>query len=141
MSVVGLILWHRPAEPSTDWCPRLMKSVGCVVGNPSHTGYWKRSGHVGSNTGSVFGGFVAHLRTVIIYFFVPCGKIGLPGKAQQPQEQRCPFLSVCVVFSCGQTMIWLPVWGSFNVRTDTDVHAIAHGAVLYGHRKRVCTES
>ena len=29
-------------------------------------------------------------------------------KAQQPQEQRFPLLLVCVVFSCLQTMVWLP---------------------------------
>ena len=40
------------------------------------------------------------------YFFVPWGKFRSPclGKAQQPQEQRYPFLSVCVVFSCVRTM-------------------------------------
>ena len=39
------------------------------------------------------------------YFFVPCGELGsaYPGKAQQPQEQRYPFLSVCAVCSCVQT--------------------------------------
>ena len=56
------------------------------------------------------------------YFFVPCRKFGLPylGKAQKPQEQRYPFLSVCVVFSCVQTMVWLPVFGIFNMLTDVD---------------------
>ena len=45
------------------------------------------------------------------YFNVPCGKFGplYFGKAQQPQEQRYPFLSACVVFSCVQTMVWLTV--------------------------------
>ena len=28
---------------------------------------------------------------------------------QQPQEQRCPVLSVCTVFWCVQTKVWLPV--------------------------------
>ena len=32
-------------------------------------------------------------------------------KAQQPQEQRYPYLSVCAVFSCVQIMVWLPVLG------------------------------
>ena len=56
------------------------------------------------------------------YFFVPCGKFGLPylGKAQKPQEQRFPFLSVCAVLLCVQTMVWLPVWDIFNVRIDFD---------------------
>ena len=37
----------------------------------------------------------------------PLREIRLPylGKAQQPQEQRYPFLSVCAVFSCVQTMV------------------------------------
>ena len=61
------------------------------------------------------------------------------GKAQQPQEQRYPFLSVCVVFSCVQTMVWLPVFGIFNVRTDVDACDCTRR--LYGHRKRVCAES
>ena len=29
-----------------------------------------------------------------------------------------PFLSVCAVFSCVHTMVWLPVFGIFNVHTD-----------------------
>ena len=33
--------------------------------------------------------------------------VTLPGKAQQPQEQRYPLLSVCAVFLCVQTMVWL----------------------------------
>ena len=55
--------------------------------------------------------------------FVPCGKFGSPYlcKAQQPQEQRYPFLSVSAVFSCVQTMAWLPVSGICNVRTDADI--------------------
>ena len=57
------------------------------------------------------------------YFFVPCGRFGSHnlGKAQQPQEQRYPFLSVCVIFSSIQTMVWLPVFAIFNVCTDVDV--------------------
>ena len=63
------------------------------------------------------------------YFFVPCGKFGSPylGKAQQPQEQLYPFLSVCAVFSCVQTMVWLPVFGIFNVCAQMMMHTIAHG--------------
>ena len=63
-----------------------------------------------------------------------------PGKAQQPQEQRYPFLSVCAVFSCVQTMVWLPlvpVFGIFNVHTDVAACDCSLG--LYGHRKTVCT--
>ena len=51
------------------------------------------------------------------------------GKAQQLQEQLYPFLSVCAVFSCVQTMVWLPVFGIFNVCAQMIMlmHAIAHG--------------
>ena len=34
---------------------------------------------------------------------------------QQPLEQCYPFLSVCAVFLCIQTMGWLPIFGIFNV--------------------------
>ena len=60
-------------------------------------------------------------------------------RLQQPQEQRYPFLAVCVVFSFVQTVVWLPVFGNFNVCTDVDACDCTQG--LYGHRKRVCTES
>ena len=62
-------------------------------------------------------------------------------KALQPQEQRYPaFLSVSTVFSCVQTMVWMPRFGIFNVRTDADACDCTRG--LYGHRKRrVRTES
>ena len=75
------------------------------------------------------------------YFIVPCGKFGSPyeSKAQQPQEQRYPFLSVCAVFPCVQTMVWLPVLGIFNVHTDVDACDCTLGQ--YGHRMRVCIES
>ena len=75
------------------------------------------------------------------YFFVPCRKFRSPylGKAQQPQEQRYPFLSVCAVFLCVQTMVWLPMFGIFNTHTDVPACNCTQG--LYGHRKRVCTES
>ena len=51
----------------------------------------------------------------------------------------CPFLSACAVFVGVQTMVWLTVFGTFNMRTD--VHACDFTQGLYGHRKRVCTES
>ena len=53
--------------------------------------------------------------------------------------QRYPLLSVCAVFPCVQTMVWLPVFGIVNVRTDVDTYDCTRG--LYGHRKRVCSES
>ena len=49
--------------------------------------------------------------------------------AQQPQEQRYPFLPVSVVFSCVLTMVWLPVFGIFNVHTDVDACDYTQGAV------------
>ena len=54
-------------------------------------------------------------------------------KAQQPQEQRHPFLPVCAVFSCVQTMVWLPVFGICNVRSDVDARDCTRG--LCGHGK------
>ena len=81
-----------------------------------------------------------HLVHLFSYCIIPCGKFGSPylGKVQELQEQRYPFLSVCAVFLCVQTMAWLPAFGIFNVRTDVD--ACDCTRVLYGHRKRVCTE-
>ena len=58
---------------------------------------------------------------------------GNSGKVQQPQEQRYPFLSVCAVFSCIQTTVWLPVFGNLNVRTYTDACDCTRG--MYGHCK------
>ena len=42
------------------------------------------------------------------------------GKSQHPQEQRYPFVAVYEVFSCVQTMVLLPAFGMFNVRTYAD---------------------
>ena len=60
-------------------------------------------------------------------------------RLQQPQEQCYPFLTVRAVFSCVQSKVWLPMFGIFNVRTDVNACDCTRG--LYGHRKRVCTES
>ena len=38
-------------------------------------------------------------------------------------------IGVHVVFSCVQTMVWLPVFGIFNVRTDVDACDCTRGAV------------
>ena len=48
-------------------------------------------------------------------FIVPSGKLGLPypGEAQQSQEQRNPFVSVSVVFSCVQTIEYGCQFGGF----------------------------
>ena len=56
-----------------------------------------------------------------------------------PQEQRYPFLSMCVVCLCGWTMVWLPVCFISNVYTDVDAFHCSRG--LYRHCKRVCTRS
>ena len=39
-------------------------------------------------------------------------------RLQQLQEQCYPFLPMCAVFLCVQTVLWLPVFGNFNVRTE-----------------------
>ena len=52
---------------------------------------------------------------------------------QQPQEQRYPFLPVCAVFSCVQTMVWLLVFVIFNVRTYVDACDYTQG--LYEQRE------
>ena len=56
------------------------------------------------------------------YFIMPSGEFRLtpPGKTQQPQEQRYPFLSVCAAFSGVQTVIRLPVSGIFKACRDVD---------------------
>ena len=59
--------------------------------------------------------------TIYIYIF-PGGKFGspYPGKAQQPQEQRYPLLSVCAVFSlCPNNGVAARV-GDVYVHTDVD---------------------
>ena len=82
---------------------------------------------------------IVYIVFVFYYFCVPCGKFELPylGKVQQLQEQHYPFLPVCVIFSCVQTMVWLPVFGILNVCTDADACDCAQG--LYGHCRRVWT--
>ena len=59
--------------------------------------------------------------------------------AQQLQGQCYPYLSVCAVFSCVQTMVGLPVLEIFNVRTDVDACSCTQG--LYNHHKIVCIGS
>jgi len=43
------------------------------------------------------------------------------------------FLPVCAVFPCVHTMVWLPVFDFFNVRTHLHTQ-------LYRHCKKVCTK-
>ena len=56
-------------------------------------------------------------------------QVALLDKAQQPQEQCFPFVPVCAVFSYGQTMVWLPVFGIFNMHMHVDVCDCTWGAV------------
>ena len=74
--------------------------------------------------------------------FVHCGKCGSPrlGKAQPPKEQRYPFLSGCVVFSCVKTMVWLPVLGIFNERTNIDASDWARGLYECVHQRECALE-
>ena len=55
------------------------------------------------------------------------------------QEQRYPFLLVCAVVLCVQTVVWLPVFGGYNMHTDVDACDCTQG--LYRHLKRVCSGS
>ena len=59
--------------------------------------------------------FLFYFLKVFYNFIVTYEKFGspYPGKVQQPQEKRYPFLSLCIVFSVVQTMIWLSVFGIF----------------------------
>ena len=51
--------------------------------------------------------------------------VALSGMAQQPQKPRFPFLPLCAVVVCVQTV----VYGIFNVRTDVDACDCTLGAV------------
>ena len=70
------------------------------------------------------------------YFIVPCRKFRSPfsGKAQQSQERCYPFLSMCAVFLCVQTMVW-----GFFMFTQMLMHMNARGDCT--DTVRVCTES
>ena len=56
--------------------------------------------------------------------FVPCGRFGWPylGKAQQPQKQRYPFLSVCAYCPVSKH----DMATGFSTCAQTLMHAIAH---------------
>jgi len=69
-----------------------------------------------------------------IFFNTSLSLVGSSGRLTSV-EQRYPFLSVCVVFSCVQTMVRLPVFEVFNVGTDNDACDLARW--LYEHRDRV----
>ena len=66
----------------------------------------------------------------VLFFFFRCHFINRSREIwipflQQPQEQRYPFQPVCAVFSCVQTMVWLPVFGGLTC-TEMLMHGIAH---------------
>ena len=63
-----------------------------------------------------------------------CASLSLVGNSGR-LTYRYPLLSVCVVFSCIQTMLWLQAFRMFNVRTD--VYACDCTRGLYRHRRRV----
>ena len=48
-------------------------------------------------------------------------------RLQQPQEQCYPFLSLCAVLLCVQTIVWLIVFGIFNVHTESDASDFTQG--------------
>ena len=113
-----------------------------------------------------------HIFSFSLFFFFLSTSLSLVrswGKIQQLQEQRYPCLSVCAVFLCVHTMVWLSVcavflcvhtmvwlsmcavflcvhtmvslsvFGIFDVHTDVDPCDCAWR--LYRPRKRVCTGS
>ena len=95
-----------------------------------------------SSVRSIFAVTVAELLYHFIFYLSL--QLSLPGRLtwvrlQQPQEQRYPLLTVRAVFSCVQTKVGLPMPGVFNVHTDVNACDCTRG--LYGHCKRVGTES
>ena len=66
--------------------------------------------------------------------------VALPGKFQLPFRGTAAArtvlpipISMCAVFSRVQIMVWLPLFGIFNVRTDVEACDCTRG--LYGHRE------
>ena len=67
-------------------------------------------------------------------------QVALSGYGTAAAKSSATHFYQCVqYFSCVQTMVWLPVFGNFNVRTDVDACDCTRG--MCGHRKRVRTES
>ena len=54
--------------------------------------------------------------------------VTLPGSGTAAEEQRYPILSVRTVFSCVQSLVWLPAFGMFNVRRAGDSTQGLYGA-------------
>ena len=82
---------------------------------------------------------------VFLVLHCPCWEIwvALPylGKPQQLQEQRYPFLPVCVGVLWVKWKIWLPVLGIFNTHTDVEACDCTRGLYKHQDSKRVCTGS
>ena len=82
---------------------------------------------------------------LLSYFIVPCEKFGvaLPGYFRVLLCVQNNGMAASVwdfrVLLCVQTMVWLPVFGIFNVRADVDACDCTRG--LCGHRQTVCTGS
>ena len=72
---------------------------------------------------------------VSLDFLNPLQEIGVA--SQQPQEQRYPFLPVCVAFLC--PTLWLQSLGIFIARADVD--ACDYTRAVQTPRESVCAES
>ena len=77
------------------------------------------------------------------YFYLSLwGLCGPPylGMVQQPPEQSYPFLSVCAISLCIQTVVWLPVL-QIVLNALTDFSACNCTSGLHKHCRRICTDS
>ena len=120
-----------------------LPSVSCILKEIISRAHAKGGRSV---SGFKFGTFVCRFpsdgaASMAVKELILCGEIRLAllwyGE-QQPQEQRYPFLPVCAVFLCVQTMVWLPTFEVFTVCTEVD----ACGKSRERHSKRVVgTES
>ena len=72
-----------------------------------------------------------HSLAFLCFILIPCGKCESPyvGKAAAAARATLyPFPPACAVFSCVQTMVWLPVSEIFNADVDArDLHTGAVG--------------
>jgi len=64
--------------------------------------------------------------------FIPHGKFRSPHLSKATAAAKAalyPFLPVCAVFLHVQTMVWLPVFGAFNVHTNVDAYDCTEGCI------------
>ena len=106
--------------------------------------YSKKHTGQGGNITTALQALSADGNCFIFFFSTSFSFVGNLGRLtwerqQQLQEQLYPFLPAFAVFSCVQTIVWLRVFQIFDVCTD--VYACDCTWGLYGHHKRVCTES